>query len=338
MAEGVILVEPGRKILYCNRSAGILMGRESADVSGKELVEILRTPSLDSAIDLAFSTKQELNYEFELQRTNSIVKMSAVPLDSDSGVGMLIVLHDVTELRRLEKMRREFVSNVSHELKTPLTAIQAYADTLLEGGLEDTENSRLFVERIQEQSDRLQQMIEDMLRLARIESQADAFQLQPVSITKIVEFCVDARLAVARARNISLNYDCQDEGGKIVADEVGLRTIFENLINNALNYTPENGNVDVRCWFENHQAIVEVKDDGVGISQEHHTRIFERFYRVDEARTRGTGGTGLGLAIVKHCVGVFGGEIDIESEVGQGTTFRVHFPLSEKPLQAVHAV
>lgn len=335
MVEGVLLIESEGRVLYCNRSAGRLLDREPSEIERRQLWEVIRTPGLEAAIERAMLTGEELREEFELQRTHRIVEMNAIQVDVESGSGMVIVFHDISELRRLERMRREFVSNVSHELKTPLTAIQAFSDTLLDGGLEDRENSRQFVEQIQEQSDRLQKLIQDMLRLARIEAQADAFQLQMVSLTETVADCVNARMAVARAKNVSLTFDEEDEPSvEILADQEGLRTIFDNLINNALNYTQEEGEVHVRCWQADGHAIAEVQDNGVGISREHHTRIFERFYRVDRARSRGMGGTGLGLAIVKHCVNVFQGEIEIDSEVGRGTTFRVSFPLVKSKLQS----
>lgn len=328
MTEGVLLIEADGHIRFCNSSAGKLLGRPVREVEGRLLWEVLRNPELEAALEQALTSGEETRQELELQRTKCLVALSTVPLGSTSNSGMVVVLHDITELRRLERMRREFVSNVSHELKTPLTAIQAYSDTLLDGGLEDADNSRLFVERIQEQAERLRQMIQDMLRLARIESQADAFQLQPVQVREVIENCVDARLAVARARDIQLTYqDETPEDSEVLADEEGLRTIFENLINNALNYTPEGGEVNVHCWIENAALHVEVKDNGIGIAREHHDRIFERFYRVDRSRARGVGGTGLGLAIVKHCVSVFQGQIQVESQVGRGTTFRVCFPL-----------
>lgn len=337
MSEGVLLTEAGGKILYCNRSAGVLLGRSQKEIERKQLWEVVRTPGLEGVIEEAIATGNDLREAFELQRTHRIVEMSAIGLDVNSGAGMVIVLHDITELRRLEKMRRDFVSNVSHELKTPLTAIQAYSETLLDGGLEDTGNSRFFVEQIQEQSERLQQLIQDMLRLARIEAQSEAFQLQQISMSGTLAACVEARIAVARARDVTLTCHCGDENGiDIIADQEGLRTIFDNLINNALNYTSEHGRVEVRCWQQGRQAFAEVKDNGIGISKEHHARIFERFYRVDKARSRGMGGTGLGLAIVKHCVNVFHGEIEIESQVGSGTTFRLSFPLVESQALIAH--
>lgn len=341
MAEGVLLIESDGHILYCNHTAARLLGRQVREVEGKELWEVMRTPHLKQAVDEALSTGTELRKEFELPRTNSIVELSAAPLDVSARSGLVIVLHNVSELRRLERMRREFVSNVSHELKTPLTAIQAYSDTLLDGGLEDVDHSRRFVEQIQEQAERLQQLIQDMLRLARIESQADVFQLQPTSLGQIVEACVDARSTVARARKLKLsfhpfppvesNMPLETADTIVVADPEGLRTIFDNLINNALNYTPENGDVSVHCFASQNEVLVDVIDNGIGIEREHQSRIFERFYRVDRARTRGMGGTGLGLAIVKHCVDCFGGTIELQSEPGKGTHFRVRFPRTQPP-------
>ncbi|MBT5017131.1 MAG: PAS domain-containing protein [Planctomicrobium sp.] len=328
MSEGVLLLEAKGRNLYCNQFAGTLLGREPAEIEKKLLWEVVRTPGLELAIEESLASGKTLRKEFEIQRTHRIVEMSAVQLDSKSGAGLVIVLHDFTDLRRLEKLRREFVSNVSHELKTPLTSIQVYTDTLLEGGLEDTENNRCFVERIQEQSGRLQQLIQDMLRLARIEAQSEAFQMEPVSLCQTVADCVNARSAIAEARGITLSYQSNTEDSiKIIGDHEGVRTIFDNLINNALNYTTTEGEVEVHCSESDGLGVVEVKDNGVGIPQEHHSRIFERFYRVDQARSRGMGGTGLGLAIVKHCVSEFNGTIELESEVGQGTTFRVSFPL-----------
>lgn len=328
MSEGVLLLEAEGRILYCNQFAGTLLGREPGEIEKKLLWEVIRTPGLELAIEESLSSGKSLRKEFEIQRTHRIVEMSAVQLDFKSGSGLVIVLHDFTDLRRLEKLRREFVSNVSHELKTPLTSIQVYTDTLLEGGLEDTENNRGFVERIQEQSERLQKLIQDMLRLARIEAQSEAFQLEPVSLCQTVTDCVNARSAIAEARGVALSYSSNTEQSiNIMGDQEGVRTIFDNLINNALNYTTSGGEVKVFCMESQGKGIVEVKDSGVGISKEHHSRIFERFYRVDLARSRGMGGTGLGLAIVKHCVHEFNGTIDLKSEVGQGTTFRVSFPL-----------
>jgi two-component system phosphate regulon sensor histidine kinase PhoR len=274
-----------------------------------------------------YESGEDFRKEIELKRSKSVVEATAVKLPLSPEPGVIVVLHDVTSLRSLERMRREFVSNVSHELKTPLTSIQAYADTLMDGGLEDEENSRLFLSRIIEQSHRLQQLIQDMLRLARIESQSEAFQLKPVSLSATLETCLDARQAVARSRKIELSLVRGDASLMVLADPSGLQTVFDNLITNAINYSREGGQVQVRWRETGGQAIVEVQDSGIGIAREHLERIFERFYRVDKARSRGMGGTGLGLAIVKHLADVFGGSVTVDSELEKGSTFRVTLPL-----------
>ena len=331
MSEGVLLIDKEGTILYSNSSAGRLLDRKPQEMEGRHLWEVVRNADLHAAIEHSNDSLESFRQEFELLRTKSIVEVTAGPIEVNSATGLLIVMHDVTELRRLERMRQEFVSNVSHELKTPLTAIQAYADTLLDGAIEDPDNSHLFLTRIVEQSDRLQELIQDMLRLARIETQADAFQLVSVSLTETLEGCVESRQTIARSRGIHLDFDPESSDQiDVTADREGLRTIFDNLINNSLNYTEEGGQVIVRCRTTDDCAVVEVEDNGIGIPGEHHSRIFERFYRVDKARARGMGGTGLGLAIVKHCVNLFQGQIELESEVGQGTLFRVSFPLANQ--------
>ncbi len=338
MIEGVLVLDGNGQILYSNEAARKLLDSQSRDVDGRLFWEVVRTPELQEAIDSAIAIDQPFRKEYTLKRTKSVIEVSASRLLLKPDPGLVVVLHNVTELRRLEHMRRDFVSNVSHELKTPLTSIQAYADTLLEGALDDTENSRPFVTRILEQADRLQNLIQDMLRLARIESQSDAFECKPVPVGKTIIECVDARVSLAHARKISLRVETGDESLQTYADPEGLRTIIENLVTNALNHTREGGHVDLRWKHLNEKVIIEVQDNGVGIPKEHQARIFERFYRVDAARSRGMGGTGLGLSIVKHLTSHFGGSIEVESEVGIGTLFRVKLPLVKEPQASEQAV
>jgi two-component system phosphate regulon sensor histidine kinase PhoR len=264
---------------------------------------------------------------------------------------VVLVLHEVTELRRLEKMRREFVSNVSHELKTPLTSIQAYADTLLENGPEDVEQSRLFLNRILEQSDRLQQLIQDMLRLARIEAQAEAFPLQPVSLREVLLNSVEARQAIAQSRQIELTALLPVPDVQVLVDPSGLQTMIDNLITNGIIYTPAGGKVTVGAALDGDlngaqdgplkntpngpQVVITVEDTGIGISHEHQERIFERFFRVDKARTPGLGGTGLGLAIVKHLAHVFHGDVQVSSDLGHGSRFTIRLPVMAQPAESV---
>jgi len=328
MIEAVLVLDAERRVLYFNNAARLVLGSHDRTIEGRPVWEVLRSPELNAAIEAAYESGTELRKELELQRSQSIVEMTAVPLPLQAGSGVVVVLHEVTELRSLERMRREFVSNVSHELKTPLTSIQVYADTLLDGGLADETHNRLFVERILEQSDRLQGLIQDMLRLARIESQSEAFQLHPVSLSATLTACVEASLVVARSRQIDLQLKNDGPAVFVLADPGGLQTIFDNLINNALNYTRPSGHVHLRWFLQGELAVIEVEDNGLGISTEHLERIFERFYRVDKARSRDVGGTGLGLSIVKHLVSVFNGEIEVVSTPGEGSLFRILLPVT----------
>lgn len=334
MIEAVLVLDAERRVLYFNDAARIVLRSHDRQMEGRPVWEVLRSAELIEAIDAVYETGDEFRKELQLSRSKIVVEVTAVPLPLLPRPGVVVVLHEVTELRSLERMRREFVSNVSHELKTPLTSIQVYAETLLDGGLSDQEHNRRFVERILEQSDRLQALIQDMLRLARIESQSEAFQLRAVSLEKTLESCVDARLAVARSRQVELKLDANGPPIEILADASGLQTIFDNLVSNALNYTPAGGRVNVRWFTAGDEAVIEVEDTGIGIPAEHLERIFERFYRVDKARSISVGGTGLGLAIVKHLVSAFNGSVEVTSTSGKGSLFRVRLPVADQSGQS----
>jgi Signal transduction histidine kinase len=239
------------------------------------------------------------------------------------------VLHDITEIRRLENIRREFVANVSHELKTPLAAIQGSAETLLDGAMEDPEYGRKFLQRILEHSERLHSLIMDMLRLARIESESSAFQFTQVDLSHIIEESINAHQEMADHKNIQLTVKSSSLAPVVMGDAEGLRTILDNLVVNGIKYTPEGGKVQVSWHIDRKMVQVEVKDTGIGIPHEHQQRIFERFYRVDAARSRELGGTGLGLSIVKHLAQMFDGSVSVESKPFEGSRFIVRLPQAE---------
>jgi two-component system phosphate regulon sensor histidine kinase PhoR len=238
------------------------------------------------------------------------------------------VLHDTTELRRLENLRQEFVANVSHELKTPLSVIQASVETLLDGAMDDRAHRGAFLERINEQAGRLHHLILDLLSLAQIEARAEVFNFQSVAIAEAVAACLERHRARASSRQQLLE---AHDGEPTVAwaDEEALAQILDNLIDNALKYTPPGGRIDVRWHGQDGQVVLEVADTGIGIPERDLPRIFERFYRVDKARSRELGGTGLGLAIVKHLVQAMHGSVTAASELGKGTTFAIRLPRAE---------
>lgn len=327
MVEGVAVLDQEARFLYVNRAARRLLELAGRDVTGRLLHELVRAPLLQEVVARALASGKEHHLELTLTRRERTVEVSAGSLPLDPAPGVVLVLHDVTELRRLEQVRRDFASNVSHELKTPLTSIQAYADALLDGGLEDPQVNRNFLERIVQQSERLEQLIYDLLNLSRIESEEDLLELEPVDLAALAAEVLPAHASVAQGHGLALTTDLAAQPVTILGDREGLQTIFNNLIRNALTYTPAGGSVSVRVRPEEPFALLEVQDTGVGIAREHQQRIFERFFRVDKARSREVGGTGLGLSIVKHLAELFGGTIEVDSEVGRGSLFRVRWPL-----------
>ncbi len=326
MHEAVFVVDAEGQLLFINPAAGDLFDVDRHAAKGQLAWESIRSGAIQALVAEAFVNRRLVQREVEVPRQKRILEVSAIMLPLDAGQGCLVVAHDVTELRKLEQMRRDFVSNVSHELKTPLTSIQAYADTLLEGGLEDEGSSRMFVERIVEQSERLNALVMDLLRLAKIESEPEAFQIVQCDADEIAAACVDDHAQVAASRQLKLESSQPGRELSVWADHDGLRTILNNLVSNALNYTPAGGLVRLSVQQDGERVLFEVADTGVGIAREHQSRIFERFYRVDKARARATGGTGLGLSIVRHLVEVMHGEITLESELHRGSTFRVWLP------------
>ena len=325
MTEGVIAVDVKHVVLFANEAARRLLDIDSPDIIGKPLWETARVGLLQKVIDATLLESSPQRTSLQIPRTQAVVALGAVRLTGDPCPGAMLVLEDITELRRLEGIRRDFVSNVSHELKTPLTAIQAMSETLLEGGLEDLDHNRGFVERISEQAERLHALILDLLRLARIESEPDELKLAPIQVTDLLTRCVEEHTETARNKGVELSIETNDPL-VIIADRNGLQAVFENLIDNAVKYTPRGGHVKVIAGREAEHIRIDVEDSGVGILLEHQQRVFERFYRVDKARSRDVGGTGLGLSIVKHWVAAFGGEIELASKFGQGSTFSVLFP------------
>jgi len=327
MVEGVLAVDNEERILFANRAARTLLDFEDRDPVGLRIWECVRNETVQTVVRHAMNGL-ERSVECELPRNNIVVEIRSTPLTAEGRSGVVLVLHDVTELRRLGNVRREFVSNVSHELKTPLTIIQTATETLLDGALEDTEYAKRFLKRINEQGTRLHELIVDLLQLARVESGEHAFYFSNVAISPIIASVAEELSALAHSGQVELLVEPVEEEILVKADQSALRTILENLLTNGLKYTPAGGKVTV-TWRRDHaHALIQVRDTGVGIPSEHHDRIFERFYRVDRARTREIGGTGLGLSIVKHLANVLEAEVTLESEVGRGSVFSLKIPLA----------
>lgn len=330
MSEGVLAVNAERRVLFANEASRALLDIETREVLGRPLLEVTRNRLVREAVEEAFRLDEPYESECEdggVDRRHLAVRASRLPGEPCPSV--VVVLYDVTKLRRLEKVRREFVANVSHELKTPLASIKAYAETLRLGAIHDAQHNEQFVARIEEQADRLHQLIQDLLQLARVESGRQAFDIRDVSLGDVVERCVPVYLERAQAKRLTLEAVSSPVAVVVRADDIGLEAILDNLVGNAIQYTPEGGRVTIRCREEGNDAVLEVEDTGVGIAPHDQERIFERFYRADKARSQELGGTGLGLAIVKHLAQAFGGGVSLTSDLGKGSVFRVRLPLAK---------
>jgi two-component system phosphate regulon sensor histidine kinase PhoR len=329
MVEGVVALDADQRILYANDRAGQLLELPSPPPVGRPLWEVVRHRPLLDAVRNAQERAEPHREEFHWGGTTArSLTVHAAPLPGTPSRGTVLVLHDTTELRRLERLRRDFVANVSHELKTPLSVIKVCVETLLDGAADDPEHRDRFLEQIARQGDRLHALILDLLSLARIESGAELFDIRDVPLEPVARACVDRHRPRAEARHQTLSVVGPDEPVRAWADEEAIDQILENLLDNALKYTPEGGRIEVRWARRDGTACFEVADTGIGIPAGDLPRIFERFYRVDKARSREMGGTGLGLSIVKHLVQAMHGSVRAASQPDKGTTFTVSLPLA----------
>ena len=330
MIEGVLATDGQGRISISNRAAERMLSLSSGDVVNRDLLDIARYPELHAAIQSARENKTTAKAEFEtLNPDRRRIKARATYLSSEPEKGVAVVLRDVTDLHALENMRRDFVANVSHELKTPLASIKAYAETLRLGAIHDKSKNLQFVGQIETQAELLNLQIQDLLEIARVESGSSAFNIEDIDINYLCRRSAEDLQAQADQRNVKLLLDVDQHPVIAKAEATGVTTILNNLISNAIHYTSAEGQVTVRTRLNGDRVLIEVTDTGIGISPEQQARVFERFYRVDKARSRDEGGTGLGLAIVKHLTQAFDGQLELESQIGKGSTFRVFLPAGQ---------
>jgi two-component system phosphate regulon sensor histidine kinase PhoR len=329
MVEGVAVIDAQERLVFCNRAFSEIWNLDSAAVEGRPVIEVVRNSDLLGLIRRALRGEEGLRTDIAMgivqQRNFSVTAAPVQALEGalagDKPSGAVVVLHDVTELRRLERVRHDFVANVSHEFKTPLTAIQGFAETLLSGALEDPRNNRRFLEIIRDHATRLAVLTDDLLKLARIEAGKLEVQFGPVQLADVIERCMETSLLKANRKRITLESDVPANLPAVRGDASLLRDVLQNLLDNAVQYTPEGGRVRISAAAGPREVVVTVDDTGIGIPLADQERIFERFYRVDAARSREAGGTGLGLSIAKHIVEAHGGRLWVESEVGHGSRF-----------------
>jgi two-component system, OmpR family, phosphate regulon sensor histidine kinase PhoR len=328
MVEGVAVVNAGERLAFANPGFASILGLDVPPVAGSSLLEVVRQTELIGAVRRVLAGEPRVEAEIvtgTLRQHYFAATVAAVRAGETSGA--VIVLHDITDLRKLERIRRDFVANVSHEFRTPLTAIQGFAETLIGGAIDDPQNRGRFLAIILEHSRRLARLTEDLLRLSQMDAEQLEMELRAVSVPQLIESCYETAQRRAAEKGLTLSLNLPSQIPDILADNRRLQEVLQNLLDNAIQYTLPSGKIVLSAETRGDEVIVTVADTGIGIPQADQPRIFERFYRVDVARSREAGGTGLGLSISKHLMEAQGGRIWVESEVGVGSKFHFSVPI-----------
>jgi two-component system phosphate regulon sensor histidine kinase PhoR len=329
MVEGVIAIDEQQTVLFTNEKAARLLEFHPQTAVGRKLWEVVRQKPILALVEKALASlspqREELDWKGE---TTKSLAVHVSPIAGLPDHGAILGIQDISDLRRLERLRQEFVANVSHELKSPLAVIKACVETLQDGAVEDAEARVLFLDQINEHSDRLHNLILDLMSLARMESGMESLEYLAINLADAVEECFQRHAVRANSKKQTLEMQPPPEPAaqEIRTDQEALGQILDNLVDNAIKYTPEGGHIRVRWYGLGDQICIEVEDTGIGIPEEDLPRIFERFYRVDKARSRELGGTGLGLAIVKNLAKILHGSVKAQSTAGEGSTFTISLP------------
>jgi two-component system phosphate regulon sensor histidine kinase PhoR len=331
MIEGVLVVDADEKLISLNQAAARLLGLENTNVIGRSLQETIRNSDLHRIVTRTLELGTPVEGDITLQGVEDRhLQVTGTMLRNAmrDTVGALIVLNDVTRLRRLEQVRRDFVANVSHELKTPITSIKGYVETLLDGAFRDPEDTERFLKIVAKQANRLNAIIEDLLKLSRIEQGVERGEivLEQTALKGLLAAAISACETQITAKSIHVSLSCPDDL-VVRFNPPLLEQAVVNLIDNASKYSNAGSAIEIAATQDSNAISIAVRDHGAGIASEHLPRLFERFYRVDKARSRSEGGTGLGLAIAKHIVLAHGGTISVSSRVGEGSTFTISLPL-----------
>jgi len=339
MAEGVLAIDQSERVLHLNHAAARFLHVDPVHAQGRLVLEVVRNPGLHEFIEETLKSTDPVERDLTLHNEGKELYVFAhgTTLRSAEGnaIGALVVLNDVTELHRLENIRRDFVANVSHELRTPITTIKGFAEMLLDGALENPEDAERFLGTIVRQADRLSAITDDLLSLSRIEREEEKSEiiLSPNPLHPVLESAVQTCLIRAQRKSIALMLECAPHLEAVINSQL-LEQAIINLIANAIEYSGEGTQIEVGAQETGDGVRLYVADQGCGIPAAHLPRIFERFYRVDKARSRKVGGTGLGLAIVKHIALAHGGRVDVDSEPGVGSTFSIILPFHDHAANA----
>ncbi|MEH7442438.1 ATP-binding protein [Bacillus sp. JJ1122] len=327
MGSGLILIDSRGYINLINRPYREIFSVDPSEYLYKLYYEVIEHEEISKMVEEIFMTEQKVRKQvvlpLEIERRH--FEVYGVPIIGTNNVwkGILLVFHDITELKKLEQMRKDFVANVSHELKTPITSIKGFSETLLDGAMHDKGTLEAFLDIILKESDRLQVLIQELLDLSKIEQHGFKLTIGKVDLLQGITDVLGILRGKAEEKDITLEIGQISENMVIEGDPDRIKQVFINLVSNAITYSPNHGTITISLFDKKEMVSIVVKDSGIGIEKSEIPRIFERFYRVDKARSRNSGGTGLGLAIVKHIVEAHKGNIEVTSEVGKGTTFTV---------------
>lgn len=332
MGSALMMIDREGNISIVNKKFQTLFEVDKEQLIGKNFLDLGFPKQLEEFIDHVFLTEMPYRQQLEMEIIEEVYneQVYGAPVVGEHGrwLGVVIVMHDVSELIRLEQIRKDFVANVSHELRTPITSIKGFSETLLDGAFKDEQMLLSFLGIIYEESNRIEVLVHDLLELSKIERHGFTVDVVPTKLQDILIRVVDLTSSQLESKN--MQFDVKIEQDAVIPGDVNrLMQIFTNLINNAIAYSKEETTITLRISANEQYGIFEVKDQGIGIEKAEISRIFERFYRVDRARSRNSGGTGLGLSIVKHLIEAHNGKIQVTSEVGEGTSMKVYLPLKK---------
>ena len=328
MVEAVAVVNAAERLVFANPAFVEILGLDMPPRAGSALLEVVRQTELIEAVRQVLRGEPTVHAEIMTGTVKPRYFAATVAaVRAERTPSAVVVLHDITDLRRLERVRQDFVANVSHEFKTPLTAIQGFAETLLTGAIDDPQNRTRFLGIILEHARRLARLTDDLLELSQIEAERLQMEIRPLRVEELVNGCLETTRLRAAEKDIRLSAELPAGLPEVAGDHRRLAEVLQNLLDNALQYTPPGGSIVVRAKVGEREVVLTVADTGIGIPEAEQARIFERFYRVDAARSREVGGTGLGLAIAKHLVEAHGGRLWVESEVGRGSQFHFSVPV-----------
>jgi len=339
MAEGVLAVDMEERILGMNHAASVIFECDPRQVQGRTIQEVIRHPELQSLVTKALAGEGDVERDVVLySKEKRVLNGHATLLRDGEGnrVGVLVVLNDITRLRKLENIRKDFVANVSHEIRTPITAIKGFVETLRDGAMQSPQEAARFLGIIQNHVLRLESLVEDLLSLSRIEEETEkeAILLEEKPLREVLEGALQLCQVKAEPKQIRMELSCRADVVASINASL-LEQAVVNLLDNAVKYSEQGKSIWVQTDATPQETLIRVRDEGCGIEKQHLERLFERFYRVDKARSRKLGGTGLGLAIVKHIMEAHGGRVSVESQAGRGSTFTLHLPriFSQEPPQ-----